>query len=436
MCVLGLMLGIVAIVGVMEGRSMLDQTLKRDLAATVAKDLQPSILTSLNKEVVQQKFATFQRYNPISQLFLLDANGRILLASPSSFEVKLENIDTTPIKEFLSADWSSPQRIVAQDPRAPKENRTFSATDIIIEGSPGYLYVVYSRPEFQTQLNQKIVQLLFGAGVISLLFGLFGILVVGLVLFFFVTRRFRRLRKVVHEFEEGDYSARYQGNALDEVSKLGLAFNQMAEAIQNSVNELEQSSEQRRALVANVSHDLRTPLTNMQGYLEMILLEHKETLSPEVLKFLNIIHEEVESLGVLVRELFELSRYDAKEFTPQCEAFSAATLAEDVAQKLQPLAQEKFITLTADAPEDTPYIFADFSMIDRVITNLAVNALHATPPKGTVEIQVADLNDSVSISVNILELHGEEITVTSELDKGSCFQFTLPRYRVSSASTS
>jgi signal transduction histidine kinase len=466
MCFLGLLLGIIAVGGTVDGRGMIDQTITQEVAKNVVRDLEMSGVTTPDSPAIVDKFEQFQSFNPKSQLFLLDENGKILVSSPSVYDLQLDAVDIGPIKQFLDTDWSEPLRIVGDDPRGSDKRRIFSVAPISIGERAGYVYIVFSRPEFQIQFNQKIIQLLFGAWIISLVFGLFGILIVGLVLFFFVTRRFRRLKKIVQEFEGGDYTVRFKGAAHDEISQLGVAFNQMADAIEASVEVLEESSRKRRALVANVSHDLRTPLTTIQGYLEMILIEHKNGLSQDVQKFLGIMDEEVESLATLVRELFDLSRYDGGDFAPQYEAFSAGTLAEDIVQKLLPLAADKYVSLRAETTENTPYVFADFSMIERAVSNLAVNALHATPPKGEVVISVTPHDGLVEISVSdtgtgipeediphlfdrfyrvqkarsrnpggsglglaivksILDLHNTEVGLTSKVEEGTTFRFTL-----------
>ena len=101
----------------------------------------------------------------------------------------------------------------------------------------------------------------------------------------------------------------------------------------------------RRELVANVSHDLRTPLASIQGYLETVLIKESELSLEERQRFLDIIYHNVTMLGRLVHELFELSKLDARQTEPQPEPFSLAKLAQDVVLNFQAQAQQVKVQL-------------------------------------------------------------------------------------------
>jgi len=225
----------------------------------------------------------------------------------------------------------------------------------------------------------------------------------------------------------------------------------------------------RRDLIANVSHDLRTPLVSIRGYLEVLAakgatLEHAQRRS-----YIDIAVRQAEHLGVLIDELFELAKLDFKGLELQREAFQLGELASDVLQKFRLMADGKPIALRLEAMSGLPAVRADLSLIERVLDNLIGNALKHTPAGGNVSVRLREIDGEVEVSVvdtgagiaaadlphifdryyrgrgasgqpsgdargaglglaiarRILELHGCEIAVASDAT-GSTFRFMLP----------
>jgi len=162
-------------------------------------------------------------------------------------------------------------------------------------------------------------------------------LLAGLLVFRLLTRRLHRLTAIMDDFHVSGFTryrpyARLPPRAGDEIDRLGLTFDQMAVRISTQLLELEQKDALRRELVAHVSHDLRTPLASLRGYLESLKMR-EERLSPaERAEYLNIALNQSERLSRLVTELFELARLDAHETHPHLEPFAAAELVQDVLQ--------------------------------------------------------------------------------------------------------
>jgi signal transduction histidine kinase len=223
----------------------------------------------------------------------------------------------------------------------------------------------------------------------------------------------------------------------------------------------------RRELVANVSHDLRTPLATIHGYSETILMK-SETMTKEERKVhLTTILNSAERLKKLVEELFELSKLEARETKPNLEAFQLSELAQDIRHKNLILAESKNINLTLDSPQDLPLAFADIAMIERVFQNLIDNAIKFTPEGGSIVIQLKKENDFIKVKISdsgigisqeeiahiydrfnqgsekkskglglglaivkkILEVHEVEISTTSAPNKGTTFSFDIPVYK-------
>lgn len=229
--------------------------------------------------------------------------------------------------------------------------------------------------------------------------------------------------------------------------------------------EREEIERLRRELIANVSHDLRTPLASIHGYIETLLLKQDDLDKERFTKYLRTSLNNAEKLKNLVDELFELSKLEAKERKLEAEPLSIGELIHDILNNFKIAAGEKEIILQADIPVDLPQVKADIALIDRVLQNLISNAIKFCKSGDTITIKAKRKKDRVWISVrdtgagiseedlphifsrfhqgsnkkqgaglglaivkNILELHESKFEVKSELNKGTTFSFSLPVY--------
>ncbi len=296
-------------------------------------------------------------------------------------------------------------------------------------------------------------------------------LLAALVVFHFLTRRLRTLAEAVDAFRTSGFAQPVRidepGAAGDEIDRLACAFAEISERIIDQLDALAKVDAHRRELLANVSHDLRTPLASMQGYLETLLLQEDKLTQDERRSYLLIAARHCERLGLLVRDLFDLTRLEAHEIRARPEAFSIAELAQDVAQKFELRAAHARQQLVTDIDAATPAIVADIGMIERVLENLIENAMRYTPPGGTVALGVGPDPGGVIVTVSdtgqgiaaeelasifdryyridrgergdtgnaglglaitrrIVELHGGTIAVESGAGSGTRFVVTLP----------
>ena len=305
-----------------------------------------------------------------------------------------------------------------------------------------------------------------GASMFSLT--LIGALLIGLLAIWFITRNLQRLIETVRRFKEGDYQARMATSGTDDLAGLANNFNDMADTIVANIDELKSVETLRRELIANVSHDLRTPLAIMQGYVETLLLKEDEVKPEDRKKYLKTIHDSGDKLSRLIAQLFEYSKLEANQIQPEKEPFFIAELAQDIFQKYQLLAKDKGITMHLNANSDLPMVFADIGLVERVIQNLMDNALKFTPEGGEVTIELTGMDKSVEVKIadtgpgisskeqaviferyrkvgkeegkskgaglglaivkKILELHNATIKVQSKLNEGTTFMFQLPSY--------
>jgi signal transduction histidine kinase len=291
--------------------------------------------------------------------------------------------------------------------------------------------------------------------------------VIGLVVFRLITRSLRTTIKTVKQFRDGDLAARIPASASREVRELAASFNEMADTIVGHLEEVKAMDALRRDLIANVSHDLRTPLVSIHGYVETILMKSETLTDEELHRYLTTVLQSTEKLKKLVEELFELSKLEAIQTQPKLEAFSLAELVQDVTQKYQMLAGKQGIRIETSFPRDLPFVTADIALIERVFQNLLDNAIKYTSDRGIITIRLKALKETINVSVadtgcgitsedlphiferyhkgsqhfshndtgaglglaivkKILEVHGITIDVASRVSEGTSFSFDLP----------
>ena len=222
------------------------------------------------------------------------------------------------------------------------------------------------------------------------------------------TRRLEQLADAVDAFEQGGFTTplRVQGADADgdEVARLAAQVEMMSGHIASQIAALERLARQRRDLLANVSHDLRTPLAAMQGYLELLLLRHGSLEPAEERNYLETAVRQSERLGRLVGDLFHLTELEADDMQPKGEDFALAELAQDVAQKFAPDASARKVVLGTQAEPSLPRlaalrVHADIGLVARALENLVDNALRHTPAGGTVTIAFGRDDNRANVAV-------------------------------------
>ncbi|GMQ90115.1 MAG: ATP-binding protein [Gammaproteobacteria bacterium] len=448
-----------------------DQNFNRTLAENLIAGKNLIDEGEVNRLALQEIFHMYMVINPNIEIYLLDNAGTILAFSAPAGKVKRNKVTLAPVRRFLSG--AEPLPILGDDPRDASRQKIFSAAPVLANGRiEGYLYVVLAGEKYESvaQLIEGSYMLRLSMWVVaaSLLFAL----IAGLALFSLLTRRLTRLSTAVKAFEEGGLGKIEIVDELgespqDEIGQLSTTFQHMAERIAQQMRTLQETDSLRRELVANVSHDLRTPIASLHGYLETLLLKEGQLSRDEQRTYLQIALNHSEKLAALVTDLFELARLDSGEIRIHDEPFMLAELVQDVLLKFQLASQRNGVTLDADFPKDLPFVSADIKLIERVLDNLVENALRHTAKGGTVKVllrphgeavtvQVADTgcgipevdlnrifdrfyqahkgdrssNDGaglgLAIAKRILELHGIAIAVDSEVGVGTTFRFALP----------
>ncbi|MEZ5583953.1 MAG: ATP-binding protein [Candidatus Competibacteraceae bacterium] len=443
------------------------QQFNRNLARNLVAEHNLVSRGQLDQAALKETFDMYMTINPSIEIYLLDQDGLILAYSAEPGKVKRTHVSLQPIRQFLSRDARLP--LLGDDPRGLAHGKIFSVTPVPSAETPeGYLYVVLRGEEYDAlaRLYQDSLLLRSSAWILagSLLFGL----LTGLLLFAQLTRRLRRLNRLMADFRAGDfrtyqpYRARPDG---DEIEQLGDSFDQLADRLHTLLTRLEAKDALRRKLVSNVSHDLRTPLACLHGYLQTLQLKGDRLSAQEQTQYLHTALRHSERLGHLVGELFELAKLEAREIRPHKEPFPPAELLQDIAQKYQLPVQQKHIQLLVRFPEQAPFVSADIGLLERVLENLLQNALNHTPENGRILLALSCRDGIVTLSVadtgcgiapdalpfiferfyrsaqdgshhhaglglaiasHIVALHDSQLRVASQLNKGTCFAFNLP----------
>lgn len=223
-------------------------------------------------------------------------------------------------------------------------------------------------------------------------------LVAAVLASFLVSRRVvgpvQRMMVISHRIAEGDYeerldvSRKVQSNQLDELDQLALSFNQMAD-------KLEKTETVRRQLIGDVTHELRTPLAAIKGFMEGLM----DGVLPATLETYQQVHSEADRLQRLVNDLQELSRVEAGAYHLRLELVSAAELIETVVNQHKRQFEEKGMRIELKVDPDLPKVSADKDRILQVLTNLVGNALQYTPADGSVTITARREKQEVIFSI-------------------------------------
>ncbi len=225
------------------------------------------------------------------EVYLLNEVGDILYSvvlDHSNPQNPINKIDTAPIKEFINKKGDI--YILGDDPLNIGEKKIFSAAHYQKDGHQGYIYIVLAGKQFQA-VSQSLfasyfMKLGLGASVLTMIFAV----IMGLLSVWFLTKNLRSIIFQVNRFREGDFEGRIANAERSDLSTLAVTFNQMADTIVQNIDEIKSVDILRRELVANVSHDLRTPLTVMQGYIETLQIKKGSLNDVQNKEYLYIIN--------------------------------------------------------------------------------------------------------------------------------------------------
>ncbi|MDX1764064.1 MAG: histidine kinase dimerization/phospho-acceptor domain-containing protein, partial [bacterium] len=356
------------------------QRLNKNLARHLVSENRYIENGRINEAALKKSFDMLMDINQNIEVYLLDWEGNLLAYSAPPDTVHRKKVSLEPVQRFMADGEKLP--ILGDDPRDPRRQKVFSASAIPPDGAPeAYLYIILGSEKYDS-----VAQMLQGSYILRLsswiaVAGLIFVFATGLLLFNLLTRRIRRLAGEMDRFKEADFEApvslprQSKRRGGDEIGRLEGVFGEMSGRMIEQVSKIREADHVRRELVSSVSHDLRTPLASLQGYLETLLLKGEKISSQEKEKYLTTALKHSERLGKLVSELFDLAKLESVDARVQWESFHLGELVQDLAQKFQLAAEEKQIAIQVKFPENLPFVSSDIGLMERAVQNLVDNAL-------------------------------------------------------------
>ena len=321
------------------------------------------------------------------------------------------------------------------------------------------------RRELRDEINDQTrdTALLVGAGLIA---GLTGAALLFSGLIASMRRPLEELVDASGRLAGGDLDTRVRVGGLSETASLGAAFNEMAAELQRRAGERDQLERMKDEFVLTASHELRSPLTSVQGFAELLMLE-RERLDPRQAETVEVILDNTRHLVRLLNDLLDLARSDAGRLAIRPVPTEIESLVEDAVRTMRSQTESSGQALTQAVAPDLPYVYADPDRIRQVLVNLITNA-HDYSPEGAsirvtaghigADVEIAVIDDGpgiprdqleyifdrftrgeagmtqrvggtglgLAISKSLVELHGGSLTAESTVGAGSVFRVRLP----------
>lgn len=446
-----------------------NQRLNHNTAKNIVEHSAPFYDGEIIQPAWEELFHHVMAINPSLEIYLLDTTGKIIAWYPPEKEIVLQSVNMSPILKFI--EDSTITSIKGDDPLDPSTPKVFSASQLTMNDMLyAYIYVVLAGKEYHAASDFFLGSYIMQVGTRTMLVTLLVTLVVGLLIIRVITKNFSKILEVMKKFRQGDLEARVDVKATDDIKELGNMFNEMADILTENIEKLKEVENLRRELIANVSHDLRTPISIIRGYVETLQMKGETVTVEERERYINMVSESAEKLEKLINELFELSKLEANQVKAKKEPFIISELVSDISNKYQLLAKTKNIEINTELSKELPPVYADVSLIERVMQNLIDNAIKFTPEGGKiviktqksansdVEVMVSDTGIGIpetereqifaryykannftdlknstglglAIAKKILDLHHSALDLVSKENAGSSFIFKLPLYR-------
>ncbi|MCK4532213.1 HAMP domain-containing histidine kinase [bacterium] len=389
--------------------------------------------------------------------FYLDDNDRILTSTKNKL---IKNVlkssagrKAKKTKKFLRQVYTNPLNGELLD--------IVSIPVIVSQKKTGIAQIGFSRRVINKRIKEivdKTRERILQVALVSLVVGIIGAFLLSRK----ITLPIRKLAQGAKTIGDGNLDTKIVIKTKNELGSLAGEFNRMAE-------KLKELDRMKKDFVSSVSHELRSPLTAIQGYLDLFINTPPEKMNEERrIKALNIMKSDTTRLTRFINDVLDLAKIEAAQLEVVKEQVNIAQIVEEIFILFTPLTEEKQIKTTMDISPDIKPILADSDKIKQVITNLVSNAFKFTLSGGRITIFAKDKGDSLQISVQdtgagippdavnyvfdkfrqvrkasggsgqpkgtglglaivkgIVEAHGGKIWVESQLNRGSIFHFTL-----------
>ena len=384
-----------------------EQRLHLDLATHLAQDNPLLQEGKFAYEDLSNLFHTLMMLGPNFEFYFVDSQGKILAFSADPGKVVRESVDLSPLQALQQGKASLP--LLGDDPRSASGQKIFSVAPVSSNGQlQGYLYVIIGSEKAATLLtslkdNQQRWQHFLMFATVLLFVALTMVWV-----FYFVTRPVAQLAKVVSELKDKDQSLDlmqpWLKHSHHEVHQLGTSFAYLLQQNQQQLRLLEEVDLSRREMLAGLSHDLRTPLASLQGYVDVLTVRAEtEQMSAaeqaELNQYLGIIKRNAHQLKLLIDQVFELAYLEGGQVNVSQEPLLLLEFLHDIRAKMQVVAMQEGVNIHVAGLAEDVLINTDVAKLERVLTNLIENAIRHTPAGGEVILGVDLITDGSVLQV-------------------------------------
>ena len=372
------------------------QQLNENVAAHLLQEVPPFKNGIVNEEALGKIMHSMMAVNPNIEVYLLGKEGEILSFVVLDKKVKLKAVNLAPIKEYLQHK----KLVYGDNPRLPGKKTIFSVSPVVENNDTiGYVYLTLN-----SEQNEEIAATLKDSFMLTIAIRYFAITliataIISLLLLWLLVRNLSGIMTMIKQFSKGDHTARVQIYGKGELANVALSCNQMADKIVANIEQLKEVDTLRRELIANISHDLRTPVAIIHGYAETLVMKAEQLTNEKQQEYIGIIISTAEKLKILMADLFELSKLEAKQIKPQKEPFQIIDLLMDMSNRFKILSAPKNINFNTSFDKNLPLVYADLKMIERVLQNLVDNAIKFTPINGEIAVKVAKQTDGIKVAI-------------------------------------
>jgi len=314
------------------------QLLNKDVAGHIARFTSPYGREGFDRRKADSVFYDAMVISPSAEVYFLDTTGRVMYFNGKRGEIKEWLVELGPIRRYLAAGGR--KHVVDVDPRDPERWKIFSAADVWSEAGAmgprrlGYIYVILGSHQYRS-----VSQMLFNSRITPMVLGSVSfLLAVSLLITVLYIQRMR----------EAD-----------------------------NIRRITASEKERRDFMVNISHDLRTPLAIARGYAETLVIKKGELGPEDERAYSELVVTKLRQVDQMVNQLFELSKMESASFEAHREPFVFSEMMQEVLHATDASGRIELVNGT-----DGSWIFADVSMMERVVQNLVVNALAYTGPPG------------------------------------------------------
>jgi len=413
------------------------------------------------------------------EFYLADKHGAIVSYSAKPGSIKRDQLNLEPIQQFIERD--NDKLILGPDPKHEDRNKVFSVAPIYQMGEVyGYLYVVIGSQAHDELASEAWYDHVIESGLALLAVLIIFSLLCGTLIIGYISKPLNVLTQQVKKVKEQGFTREnheqnqqllaelgtWPENTDNDIAFLGHSFHETLTELQRQYENVVSIDDLRKELLSHVSHDLRTPLASLLGYLETWEIQHEQLSKEKSREYIATAKNSAQKIATLIEQLFELAHLDGNSVTVRREPVAIAELIQDVLQKFSIIANDQAVALDVSPQDSSIIVRADIEKLERVFTNLVENAIRHTPAGGSISVKIQRDSGFVSIEVSdtgigiperdlphifdphykagnsvrentahgglglaitkkLLELHQANISVVSKLNQGTTFRFQL-----------